>query len=447
MSEFNKYESLEVKEVKIGLLGFGTVGGGTLTVLQRNMEEISRRAGREIRVVAIAVNDLGKKRDIDTNGIVLTDRMMDIVNNPDIQVVVELIGGGDDVFDAVMQALENGKHVVTANKALIASHGNSIFSKASEKGLMVGFESAVAGGIPIIKLIREGLSANQIKWFVGIINGTCNYILSQMSDKQREFDDVLKEAQELGYAEADPSFDVGGVDAAHKLTILASIAFGVPLRFESVYIQGIEHIQKIDIEYADELGFRMKHLGISRRTEDGLELRVHPAFIPKQNLIANVSEVMNAVLIEADAVGQSMFYGPGAGSEPTASAVVADLIDVVRAFTTDPQNRVPHLAFQADSLIDLPILDIGQIETSYYMRMQAINRPGVLAAISSILGENGISIDSILQKGHGRPDELVTVILMTQNTREKNLMSAVEKVETLDSVEGKIVWIRVERLP
>ncbi|MCY4149893.1 MAG: homoserine dehydrogenase [Gammaproteobacteria bacterium] len=436
-----------MKAVKIGLLGFGTVGGGTLTVLQRNMEEISRRAGREIKVVAIAVNDLGKKRDIDTGGIELTDRMLDIVNNPDIQVIVELIGGGDDVFNAVMQSLEKGKHVVTANKALIASHGNAIFRKASEKGLMVGFESAVAGGIPIIKLIREGLSANQIEWFVGIINGTCNYILSQMADRQREFDDVLEEAQELGYAEADPSFDVGGVDAAHKLTILASIAFGVPLRFESVYIQGIEHIQKIDIEYADELGFRMKHLGISRRTGDGLELRVHPALIPKQNLIASVSGVMNAVLIQADAVGQSMFYGPGAGSEPTASAVVADLIDVVRAFTTDPQNRVPHLAFQADSLIDLPVLDIGLIETSYYLRMQAVNRPGVLAAISSIFGENEISIDSILQKGHGQPDELVTVILMTQNTREKNLMKAVEKVEALDSVEGKIVWIRVERLP
>ncbi|MCY4051877.1 MAG: homoserine dehydrogenase [Gammaproteobacteria bacterium] len=431
--------------VKIGLLGFGTVGGGTLTVLQRNMEEISRRAGREMKVVAIAVNDLEKKRDTNTHGITLTDRMMDIVNDPDIQVIVELIGG-EDVFDAVMQALENGKHVVTANKALIANQGNTIFGKALEKGLMVGFESAVAGGIPIIKLIREGLSANQIEWFVGIINGTCNYILSQMTDKQREFKDVLKEAQELGYAESDPSFDVGGVDAAHKLTILASIAFGVPLRFEAVYIQGIEHIQKTDIEYADELGFRMKHLGISRRTDDGLELRVHPAMIPKQNLIANVSGVMNAVLIQADAVGQSMFYGPGAGSEPTASAVVADLIDVVRAFTTDPQNRVPHLAFQADSLIDLPILDISQIETSYYLRMQAVNRPGVLAAISSIFGENEISIDSILQKGHGHPDELVTVILMTQNTRERNLMKAVARVEALNSIEGKIIWIRVERL-
>ncbi len=397
-------------------------------------------------MVAIAVKDLEKKRDIDVQGIELTDRMLDIVNDPDIQVIVELIGG-DDVFDAVMQALENGKHVVTANKALIASRGNTIFSKASEKGLMVGFESAVAGGIPIIKLIREGLSANQIEWFVGIINGTCNYILSQMADKKREFDDVLKEAQELGYAEADPSFDVGGVDAAHKLTIMASVAFGIPLQYESVYIQGIEHIQKTDIEYADELGFKIKHLGISRRTDDGLELRVHPAMIPKQNLIAYVSGVMNAVLIQADAVGQSMFYGPGAGSEPTASAVVADLIDVVRAFTTDPQNRVPHLAFQADSLIELPIRDISQIETSYYLRMQAVNRPGVLAAISSIFGENGISIDSILQKGHGQPDELVTVILMTQNTLEKNLMKAVRKVGELDSVEGKIVWIRVERLP
>lgn len=447
MPECNKFESSKVKAVKIGLLGFGTVGGGTLTVLKRNMDEISRRAGRELKVVAVAVKDLDKKRNIDTHGMVLTDRMMDIVNNPDIQVIVELIGGGGDVFDAVMQALENGKHVVTANKSLIAGQGNEIFKKASQKGLMVGFESAVAGGIPIIKLIREGLSANQIEWFAGIINGTCNYILSQMADRQREFDDVLKEAQELGYAEADPGFDIGGVDAAHKLTILASIAFGIPLRSESVYIEGIEHVQRTDIEYANELGFRMKHLGISRRTGDGLELRVHPALIPKRNLIASVSGVMNAVLIQADAVGQSMFYGPGAGSEPTASAVVADLIDVVRAFTTDPQNRVPHLAFQADSLINLPILDITQIETSYYLRMQAVNRPGVLAAISSIFGENGISIDSILQKGHGQPDELVTVILMTQNTRERNLMRAVEKAEALDSVEGQIIWIRVERLP
>lgn len=434
-----------MKAVNIGLLGFGTVGGGTLTVLKRNMEEISRRAGREIKVIAIAVKDLDKKRDVDTHGILLTDQIMDIVDNPDIHVIVELIGG-DNVFNAIMQALDYGKHVVTANKALIANHGNAIFKRASEKGLMVGFESAVAGGIPIIKMIREGLSANQIEWFVGIINGTCNYILSQMTDEHREFEEVLKEAQELGYAEADPTFDIQGVDAAHKLTILASIAFGVPLRFKSVYIQGIEHIQKIDIEFAEELGFRMKHVGISRRTNGSLELRVHPALIPKQNLIASVSGVMNAVLIQADAVGQSMFYGQGAGSEPTASAVVADLIDVVRAFTTDPQNRVPHLAFQADSLMDMKILDISEVETSYYLRMQAINRPGVMAAITSIFGETGISIDSILQKGHGLPDELVTVILMTQHTREKDLKKALEQVEALDSVETGVVWIRVERL-
>ena len=435
-----------MEAVNIGLLGLGTVGGGTITVLKRNMEEISRRAGREIRVIAAAVRDVDKKRDFNTDGIVLTDRIMDVVNHPDIQVIVELIGGDGEVFEAVMTALDNGKHVVTANKALIASKGNAIFSKASEQGLMVGFESAVAGGIPIIKLIREGLSANQIEWLAGIINGTCNFILSQMTEGQREFGEVLREAQDLGYAEADPTFDVQGVDAAHKLTILASIAFGIPLRFESVYMQGIDSVEPVDIAFADELGYRMKHVGISRRTGDGIELRVHPALIPKRSLIANVSGVMNAILVQADAVGQSMFYGPGAGSEPTASAVVADLIDVVRAFTTDPQNRVPHLAFQADSLIDAPILDIGDVETCYYLRMKAVNRPGVMAAISAIFGETGISIDSILQKGHGREDEPVTIILLTQNTREKNLVRALERVEKLDTVRDEVVWIRVEQL-
>jgi len=435
-----------VKAVNIGLIGLGTVGSGTLTVLKRNAQEISRRAGREIRVIAAAVKDLSKQRDVDTDGVYLTENMDEIVNHPDIEIVVELVGGGGRILDAVLAALDNGKHVVTANKALIALHGNEIFHKAREKGLVVAFESAVAGGIPIIKSIREGLSANRIEWLAGIINGTSNYILTEMTQSGANFDDVLKDAQDLGYAEADPTFDVEGIDAAHKLTILASIAFGIPLQFESVYAEGISGITGEDITYADELGYRIKHIGIARSSESGIELRVHPTLIPISRLIANVNGVMNAVLVESDAVGPTLYYGAGAGSEPTASAVVADLVDVVRTITTDPENRVPHLAFHNDTIIDAPILDMSRVETAYYLRMTVTNKPGVMASIATIFGDSDISIDSILQKGSGRKNDDVSIIMLTQNTLEGNLVKAVTRVEELSSVKGSVVRIRLEQL-
>ncbi len=432
--------------VNIGLIGLGTVGSGTLLVLQRNAEEISRRAGREIKIIAAAVRDLSKPRDVDTTGIHLTEDVSEIVNHPDIQVVVEVAGGGGVILDAALQALDNGKHLVTANKELIATHGNSLFEKAQCKGLTVAFEAAVAGGIPIIKSIREGLSANRIEWLAGIINGTSNYILTQMSQSSRDFDDVLSEAQALGYAEADPAFDIEGIDAAHKLTILASIAFGISLQFDKVCIEGIAGVTVEDIAWAEELGYRIKHLGIAKKTDKGVELRVHPTLIPERRLIANVDGVMNAVLVQSDAVGPTLYYGAGAGSEPTASAVVADLIDVVRMITTDPESRVPHLAFQPDSIIDLPILDMSEIKTAYYLRMCVINRPGVMASIATIFGQSDISIDTVVQKGSGRADGDVNIIFLTQETLEGNLNSALAKVEKLDTVKGKINRIRLERL-
>ena len=432
--------------VNIGLIGLGTVGSGTLLVLQRNAEEISRRAGREIKIIAAAVRDLSKPRDVDTTGIHLTEDISEIVNHPDIQVVVEVAGGGGVILDAALQSLDNGKHLVTANKELIATHGNSLFEKAQCKGLTVAFEAAVAGGIPIIKSIREGLSANRIEWLAGIINGTSNYILSQMSHSSRDFDDVLSEAQSLGYAEADPAFDIEGIDAAHKLTILASIAFGISLQFDKVFIEGIAGVTVEDIAWAEELGYRIKHLGIAKKTDKGVELRVHPTLIPERRLIANVDGVMNAVLVQSDAVGPTLYYGAGAGSEPTASAVVADLIDVVRMITTDPESRVPHLAFQPDSIIDLPILDMSDIKTAYYLRMCVINRPGVMASIATIFGQSDISIDTVVQKGSGRADEDVNIIILTQETLEGNLNSALEKVGKLDFVKGKINRLRLERL-
>ena len=339
-----------MKPVKVGMLGLGTVGSGTVNVLKRNGAEIARRAGREIIITRASAKDLDKKRICDTRDIILTTDPMDIINDPEIEIVLELIGGAGLVKNMVLKAIENGKHVVTANKSLIALHGNEIFAKASEKGVIVAFEAAVAGGIPIIKAIREGLSGNQIQWLAGIINGTGNFILTEMRDKGRDFDDVLAEAQALGYAEADPTFDVEGIDAGHKLTILASIAFGIPLQFDKVYTEGITQITRLDVEYAEQLGYRIKHLGIARKTPEGIELRVHPTLIPERRLIANVNGVMNAVVVKGDAVGATLYYGAGAGAEPTASAVVADVIDVVRALTSDPENRVPHLAFQADSL-------------------------------------------------------------------------------------------------
>ena len=370
-----------MEAVNIGLIGLGTVGCGTLKILQRNSEEIAGRAGRSIKVTQIAVHNLEKQRPVDTTGIRVSDDPFSVVNDPDIDIVVELIGGDGVAREAVSLAIKNGKHVVTANKALIALHGNELFQQAQDQGVMIAFEAAVAGGIPIIKSLREGLSANRIEWLAGIINGTCNYILTSMEQDGLSFDEVLKDAQEKGYAEADPTFDIGGIDAAHKLTILASIGFGIPLQFNQVYIEGITEVTIEDIQYASELGFRIKHLGIARRTEDGIELRVHPTMIPKDRLIANVNGVMNAGLIQADAVGPTLYYGAGAGGEPTGSAVVADIIDVVRTLTSDPNNRVPHLAFQPGSLSSLPIVDMGNVVASYYLRLSVINQPGVLAAI------------------------------------------------------------------
>jgi len=435
-----------VEPVKIGILGLGTVGCGTVTVLHRNAVEITRRAGRDIKIVQASARDVSRPRNCSTNGIALTADPMEVVRNPEIDVVVELIGGYELARELVLEAIKNGKHVVTANKALIAVHGNEIFKAAQEKGVMVAFEAAVAGGIPIIKAIREGLSGNRIEWLAGIINGTGNFILTEMRDKGRDFDDVLKEAQALGYAEADPTFDVEGIDAAHKLTILAAIAFGIPLQFDRAFTEGITEITREDVMYAEQLGYRIKHLGIARRTDKGVELRVHPTLIPERRLIANVDGVMNAVLVKGDAVGPTLYYGAGAGAEPTASAVVADIVDVVRTLTTDPNNRVPHLAFQADALSDLPILDIGQTEPAYYLRMQASDRPGVLADITKIIGDQGISIEAIIQKEPAEGVEEVPIIMLTHRVAEKNMNQAIEKIEALGSISGKVTRIRVESL-
>jgi homoserine dehydrogenase len=417
-----------MKPINIGILGLGTVGGGTATVLQRNAEEIERRAGRAINLLVASVRDLDKPRDIDASKVQLTLDSESIVNNPEVDIVVELIGGTDLARQLVMQAIENGKHVVTANKALIALHGNEIFAAAQSKGVTVAFEAAVAGGIPIIKAIREGLAGNQIEWLAGIINGTGNFILSEMRDKGRDFSSVLKEAQALGYAEADPTFDVEGIDAAHKLTILASIAFGVPLQFEKVYTQGISSIQGIDVEYASELGYRIKHLGIAKRNSQGLEMRVHPTLVPHRRLLANVDGVMNAVLVQADAVGPTLYYGPGAGAEPTASAVVADLVDVVRALTSDPENRVPHLAFQPAAIADIPVLTMPEVETAFYLRMQVIDQTGVLADITQIFSDHNISIEAVVQKDRKHAQDSVPLIILTHRVLESNMMIALEKI-------------------
>ncbi|MES9928888.1 MAG: homoserine dehydrogenase, partial [Candidatus Thiodiazotropha sp. 6PDIVS] len=363
--------------VKVGLLGLGTVGGGTLNVLARNADEIARRAGRGIQITHAAAKAYDPSQLIGLEQVEISDDAFAVVENAEVEIIIELIGGYSPARELVLKAIENGKHVVTANKALIAMHGNEIFEAAQKKGVMVAFEAGVAGGIPIIKAVREGLAANRIEWIAGIINGTGNFILTEMRDKGREFTDVLKEAQALGYAEADPTFDVEGIDAAHKLTILGSIAFGIPLQFEKTYTEGITKIEPQDVEYANDFGYRIKHLGITRKTENGIEMRVHPTMIPHRRLIANVDGVMNAVLVQGDAVGPTLYYGAGAGSEPTASAVVADVVDVVRALTTDSENRVPHLAFQPDELVDLPILPIEEVESAYYLRMQVEDKPGV----------------------------------------------------------------------
>ncbi|MFO7602468.1 MAG: homoserine dehydrogenase [Gammaproteobacteria bacterium] len=435
-----------MKPVNVGLLGLGTVGGGTVNVLKRNAEEIARRAGRGIQVTHAAARDLSRPRICDTTGIQLTTDPMAVVNDPDVEIIVELIGGDGLAKELVEKAIANGKHVVTANKALIAKHGNEIFQAAQARGVMVAFEAAVAGGIPIIKAIREGLAGNEIQWLAGIINGTGNFILTEMKDKGRDFADVLQEAQELGYAEADPTFDVEGIDAAHKLTILASIAFGIPLQFDAAYTEGITRITAEDVNYAETLGYRIKHLGISRRTDKGIELRVHPTLIPERRLIANVDGVMNAVLVMGDAVGPTLYYGAGAGAEPTASAVVADLVDVVRALTSDPENRVPHLAFQADALSDLPVLSMDEVETAYYLRMQVDDKPGVMAEVASILGKEGISIEALLQKEPVGNSTDVPVIMLTHRVLEARMNQAIARIEALPSIRGKVTRIRMETL-
>jgi len=435
-----------LKPVKIGVLGLGTVGGGVVNVLARSAKEISRRAGREIVVTRASARDLTRDRICDTKNIDLTTDPSDIVNDPDIEIILELIGGDGLAKDLVLQAIENGKHVVTANKALIALHGNEIFAKASEKGVMVLFESAVAGGIPIVKAIREGLSGNQIEWLAGIINGTGNFILTEMRDKGRDFADVLAEAQALGYAEADPTFDVEGIDAGHKLAILASLAFGIPLQFDKVFTEGITKITRADVEYAEELGYRIKHLGIARKTEQGIELRVHPTLIPERRLIANVDGVMNAVLVQGDAVGPTLYYGAGAGAEPTASAVVADIVDVVRVLTSDPEHRVPHLAFQANAISDIPILSSAQIKTAYYLRLNAEDKPGVLAEVTQILANHQISIEALIQKEPLEGETTVPVIMLTHTTLEKEMNAAIKEIEALATITGSICRIRLETL-
>ncbi|HEX4332746.1 MAG TPA: homoserine dehydrogenase [Usitatibacter sp.] len=435
-----------MKPIHVGLLGLGTVGSGTIEVLRRNREEISRRAGRDIVIKVASAKDLTKERSVSLEGIELVPTARHVVTRPDIDIVVELIGGETAARDLVLKAIEAGKHVVTANKALLAKHGTEIFAAAHRKGVMVAFEASVAGGVPIIKAIREGLSANRIEWIAGIINGTCNYILSEMRDKALPFDLVLAEAQRLGYAESDPSFDVDGVDAAHKLTILSAIAFGIPMQFDRAYTEGIGKLTAIDIKYAEGLGYRIKLLGITRRVEKGIELRVHPTLVPARRLIANVEGVMNAVLVKGDAVGPTLYYGRGAGAEATASAVVADLVDVTRMATADPEQRVPHLAFQPDRLSDTPILPMEEIETAYYLRLRALDRPGVLADVTRICADHSISIDAIFQKEAGEGEEQVDVVILTHVTAEKNINAATRKIEALATIPVPVVRIRLEEL-
>ncbi len=435
-----------MKPINVGLLGIGTVGGGTYTVLKRNAEEIARRAGRPIQIVAVADKDLELARKVTGEACRLSDDAFSIVSDPEVDVVVELIGGYGVAKDLVLKAIENGKHVVTANKALLANYGNEIFAAAQKKGVTVAFEAAVAGGIPIIKALREGLTANRIEWIAGIINGTTNFILSEMRDKGLAFDVVLKEAQRLGYAEADPTFDVEGVDAAHKLTIMSAIAFGNPMNFAKAHIEGISKLEAADIKYAEQLGYRIKLLGITKRTSEGVELRVHPTLIPTRRLIANVEGAMNAVLVKGDAVGPTLYYGKGAGAEPTASAVIADLVDVTRMHSADPEHRVPHLAFQPDAMADLPILPMSEVVTSYYLRMRVEDKPGVLADITRILADQQISIDAMIQREPDEGEEQTDIIILTHKTREKNADAAIAKIESLVVVKGKITRLRLEEL-
>jgi homoserine dehydrogenase len=435
-----------MKPIKVGLLGIGTVGGGTFAVLKRNGEEIARRAGRPIQVSVVADKNLALAHQVTGGTCKLTDDAFAVVNDSDVDIVVELIGGCGIAKDLVLKAIANGKHVVTANKALLALHGNEIFAAAQQQGVMVAFEAAVAGGIPIIKALREGLTANRIEWIAGIINGTTNFILSEMRDKGLSFAEVLKEAQRLGYAEADPTFDVEGVDAAHKLTIMSAIAFGNAMSFDKAHIEGISQLAAEDIKYAEQLGYRIKLLGITKRTPAGVELRVHPTLIPAKRLIANVEGAMNAVLVKGDAVGATLYYGKGAGAEPTASAVIADLVDVTRMHTADPEHRVPHLAFQPDAMRNLPILPLAEVVTSYYLRLRVEDKPGVLADITRILADQQISIDAMIQREPGEGEEQTDIIMLTHQTREKNVDAAIAKIEALAAVKGKLTRLRLEAL-
>jgi homoserine dehydrogenase len=435
-----------MKPINVGLLGIGTVGGGTWEVLKRNADEIRRRAGRAIRITHVADKETRKaKAIVDGKAKIVADAFQ-LVRSPDVEIIVELIGGTTIAKELVLQAIANGKHVVTANKALLATHGNEIFAAAQKKGVMVAFEGAVAGGIPIIKALREGLTANRIEWIAGIINGTSNFILSEMRDKGLAFGDALKEAQRRGYAEADPTFDIEGVDAAHKLTILSALAFGIPMQFKKAYKEGISKLTKADITYAEELGYRIKLLGITKKSAKGIELRVHPTLVPARRLIANVEGVMNGILVKGDAVGATLYYGAGAGSQPTASAVVADLVDVTRLITADPEQRVPHLAFQPDQLSKDRVLPIGEVETCYYLRMRVLDRPGVLADITRILAASKISIDAMVQKEPGEGESRVDIVLLTHLALEKNVDQAMRRIEKLSSVLGKVTRIRLETL-
>lgn len=432
-----------MKPVRLAILGLGTVGGGAIRLLQDNAAEIARRTGHEIQITHV-----GSRRprpDLALDGIKLSADLLDIAKQDDVDIVVEVIGGTSLAHDIVMTAIQHGKHVVTANKALLAEYGNEIFDAAEKAGVKVLFEAAVAGGIPIIKVLREGLAANRIDWLAGIINGTGNFILTEMREKGRAFADVLAEAQALGYAEADPTFDVEGIDAAHKLTLLASLAFGIPLQFDKVYTEGITRLTAEDVTYAEELGYRIKHLGIAKRTEQGIELRVHPTLIPESRLIANVNGVKNAVLVQSNAVGATLYYGSGAGAGPTASAIVADVVDLVREFGQDA-SRVPHLAFQPHALADTPILPADQMHTAYYLHLTAQDHPGVLAEVSGILSRAGINIDAIVQKTAATKGGPVPVIMLTQPVLEATMNTAIREIEALDAIEGSVVRIRLESL-
>jgi homoserine dehydrogenase len=435
-----------MKPIKVGLLGIGTVGAGTFTVLKRNQEEIRRRAGREIEIAMVADLDTERAKAIVGSSVVVVKDAHQIVDNPDIDIIIELIGGYGIARELVMKAIANGKHVVTANKALLATHGTEIFRAAQERGVMVAFEAAVAGGIPIIKALREGLTANRIQWIAGIINGTTNFILSEMRDKGLDFDVVLKEAQRLGYAEADPTFDIEGVDAAHKATIMSAIAFGIPVQFDKAHVEGITNLQASDIRYAEKLGYRIKLLGITKRVANGIELRVHPTLIPTNRLIANVEGAMNAVLVQGDAVGATLYYGKGAGAEPTASAVIADLVDITRLATADPEHRVPYLAFQPNEMSDTPILPMSEITTSYYLRICVADKLGVMADITRILADGAISIDAMLQKEPADGETQTDIIILTHQTQEKHVDRAIAAIEALSTVVAKVTRIRLEEL-